>query len=196
MCGKNLYMRNDKIQMLRDQFMLSKKLYYSYLLNYTDEYWRNIYLKFKEKIRKTSMLVMTINNMFYKAHIKTNSTTPRERPNRTEHTVCTVRTTPRERRSGTSDAVRSSDAISRIHIEPTSLTNKSNKCIRDDNFMENVKGKKIKDEPRTNEEARMIRQQETLARRKQKFSQQKKDSVLLNNSSKENRSSANKKKIR
>ena len=74
MCGYKLYNRNQKIQMLRDQFMLSKKLYYSYLLNYTDEYWRNIYLKFKEKIRKTSFLVMTINNVLYKAHIKRNQT--------------------------------------------------------------------------------------------------------------------------
>ena len=74
MSGKNLYKRNDKLQMLREQFMLSKKLYYSYLLNFIDEYWRNIYLKFREKIRKTSMLVMTINNVVYKAHIKTNRT--------------------------------------------------------------------------------------------------------------------------
>ena len=51
MSGKNLYKRNEKIQMLREQFMLSKKMYYSYLLNFIDEYWRNIYLKFREKIR-------------------------------------------------------------------------------------------------------------------------------------------------
>lgn len=60
---KNLYNKNVKIQMLREQFLLSKKLYYGYLLNYINEYWRNIYLKFKEKIRKTSLLVMTINNV-------------------------------------------------------------------------------------------------------------------------------------
>ncbi len=72
--------------------MLSKKLYYSYLLNYTDEYWRNIYLKFKEKIRKTSLLVMTINNVFYKAHIKTNRTIQTERITQTEHITHTTRT--------------------------------------------------------------------------------------------------------
>ena len=92
MSGKNLYKRNEKIQMLREQFMLSKKMYYSYLLNFIDEYWRNIYLKFREKIRKTSMLVMTINNVLYKAHIKANCTIQTERITQTEHITHTTRT--------------------------------------------------------------------------------------------------------
>ena len=92
MSGKNLYKRNEKIQMLREQFMLSKKIYYSYLLNFIDEYWRNIYLKFREKIRKTSMLVMTINNVLYKAHIKANRTIQTERITQTEHITHTTRT--------------------------------------------------------------------------------------------------------
>ena len=66
MSGVALFMKNDKIQMLRDQFMLSKKLYYSYLVNFVKEYWRNIYLKVKERIRKNSFLVMSINNLFHK----------------------------------------------------------------------------------------------------------------------------------
>lgn len=117
MCGKNLYNRNEKIQILRDQFMLSKKMYYSYLLNYVDEYWRNIYLKFKEKIRKTSMLVMTINNVLYKAHIKTN------RINSTTHTSRTSHTNP------------SSDTTCLIDTEHPLETNKGNKCIPYDNLM-------------------------------------------------------------
>tara|TARA_B100000401_G_C52167784_1_gene421825 strand:- start:5 stop:520 length:516 start_codon:yes stop_codon:yes gene_type:complete len=72
--------------------MLSKKMYYSYLLNFIDEYWRNIYLKFREKIRKTSMLVMTINNVLYKAHIKANRTIQTERITQTEHITHTTRT--------------------------------------------------------------------------------------------------------
>ena len=148
MSGKNLYKRNDKIQMLREQFMLSKKMYYSYLLNYIDEYWRNIYLKFREKIRKTSMLVMTINNVFYKAHIKTNRT------NRTTHTTSTDRTTR------TSHRAPSSDTTGPIHtqhqLETTSIiqsnlllqTNKGNKCIPYDNLRHlifRMKVVKIKD---------------------------------------------------
>ena len=123
MSGKNLYNRNDKIQMLRDQFMLSKKLYYSYLLNYTDEYWRNIYLKFKEKIRKTSLLIMTINNVFYKARIKTNRTTSIDRTNRINRTTRTSHTNS------------SSDTISLIDTEYPLEINKGNKCIPYDNLM-------------------------------------------------------------
>ena len=63
-----LVMKNDKIQLLRDNFLISKKLYYSYLLNFVDEYWRNIYLKFREKIRKNNLLVVNINNVFRKLY--------------------------------------------------------------------------------------------------------------------------------
>lgn len=106
MSGKNLYKRNEKIQMLREQFMLSKKMYYSYLLNFIDEYWRNIYLKFREKLRKTSMLVMTINNVFYKAHIKTNCTNQTERITRTTSTERRTHITRTSHSEPSSDATR------------------------------------------------------------------------------------------
>ena len=114
MSGKNLYKRNEKIQMLREQFMLSKKMYYSYLLNFIDEYWRNIYLKFREKIRKTSMLVMTINNVLYKAHIKANRTIQTERITQTEHITHTTRTSRP-----------SSDTRRPIHTQDQLETNKA-----------------------------------------------------------------------
>ncbi len=121
--------------MLREQFMLSKKLYYSYLLNYTDEYWRNIYLKFKEKIRKTSLLVMTINNVFYKAHIKTNRTTRTSHPNPSSDTTRQI------------DTNSSSDTTHPIDTEHPFETNKGNKSIPYDNlrhliFIMKVKGSK------------------------------------------------------
>ncbi len=115
MSGKNLYKRNEKIQMLREQFMLSKKMYYSYLLNFIDEYWRNIYLKFREKIRKTSILVMTINNLLYKAHIKTNRTIQTER---------ITRTTSTERRTRTTRTSRPSSDTTRL-LDTELLTNKA-----------------------------------------------------------------------
>ena len=121
--------------------MLSKKLYYSYLLNYTDEYWRNIYLKFKEKIRKTSLLVMTINNVFYKAHIKTNRTNRTNRTTRTSHTNPSSDITRPIDTNSSSDTTRpidtnpSSDTIRPIDTNPSSDTNKGNKCIPYDNFM-------------------------------------------------------------
>ena len=145
MSGKHMYKRNKKIQMLREQFMLSKKMYYSYLLNYIDEYWRNIYLKFKEKIRKTSMLVMTINNVFSKAHIKTNRTT---------HTTSTDRTTRTSHSVPSSDTTRpihtssSSDTIRPIHTPDQLETNKGNKSIAYDNLIHlifRMKVVKIKD---------------------------------------------------
>ena len=154
MSGKKLYKRNEKIQMLREQFMLSKKMYYSYLLNFIDEYWRNIYLKFREKIRKTSMLVMTINNVFHKAHIKTNRTTS------TDRTTSTNRTTSTDRTTRTSHSVPSSETTRPIHtqhqLETTSIiqsnlllqTNKGNKCIPYDNLRHlifRMKVVKIKD---------------------------------------------------
>ena len=137
MSGKNLYKRNEKIQMLREQFMLSKKMYYSYLLNFIDEYWRNIYLKFREKIRKTSMLVMTINNVLYKAHIKANRTIQTERITQTEHITHTTRTSRP-----------SSDTRLPIHTQDQLETNKGNKCIPYDNLRHlifRMKVVKIKD---------------------------------------------------
>ena len=62
----NLFARNEKVQLLYEQYMTSKKLYYGYILNFIGEYWRNIYLKCKEKIRIRSMLVININNMIYR----------------------------------------------------------------------------------------------------------------------------------
>ena len=167
-----MYKRNEKIQMLREQFMLSKKMYYSYLLNYIDEYWRNIYLKFKEKIRKTSMLVMTINNVFSKAHIKTNRTTHTTSTDRTTHTTSTDRTThttstdrtthttSTDRTTRTSHSVPSSDTTRPIHTSSSSdttrpihtsdqlETNKGNKSIPYDNLIHlifRMKVVKIKD---------------------------------------------------
>ena len=125
MSGKNLYKKNEKIQMLREQFLLSKKMYYSYLLNFIDEYWRNIYLKFREKFRKTTMLAMTINNVFHKAYIKTNRTTHTTHTTSTEHTTRITRTPQTEP---------SSDTTHPIHTEPQSETNKGNKCIPYDNL--------------------------------------------------------------
>ena len=139
MSGKNLYKRNEKIQMLREQFMLSKKMYYSYLLNFIDEYWRNIYLKFREKIRKTSMLVMTINNVLYKAHIKANRTI------QTEHRTSTNGTT---RINRTSHTEHSSYTTRPIHTQHQLETNKGNKCIPYDNLRHlifRMKVVKIKD---------------------------------------------------
>ncbi|OUU29323.1 MAG: hypothetical protein CBB97_02560 [Candidatus Endolissoclinum sp. TMED37] len=125
--------------MLREQFMLSKKMYYSYLLNFIDEYWRNIYLKFRERIRKTSMLVMTINNVFYKAHIKTNRT---NRTTRTSHSAPSSDTTRLIHTSSSSDTTRP------IHTQDQLETNKGNKCIPYDNLIHlifRMKVLKIKD---------------------------------------------------
>jgi hypothetical protein len=140
--------------MLREQFMLSKKMYYSYLLNFIDEYWRNIYLKFREKIRKTSILVMTINNVFYKAHIKTNRTTHTTSTDRTTHTTSTDRTTRTSHSAPSSDTTRpihtssSSDTTRPIHTPDQLETNKGNKSIPYDNLIHlifRMKVVKIKD---------------------------------------------------
>tara|TARA_B100000212_G_C27156224_1_gene439686 strand:+ start:9 stop:566 length:558 start_codon:yes stop_codon:yes gene_type:complete len=137
--------------MLREQFMLSKKMYYSYLLNFIDEYWRNIYLKFREKIRKTSMLVMTINNVLYKAHIKANRTIQTEHRTSTNRTTRINRTSHTEPSSDTTRPIHTQDQLETTSLIQTNLllqTNKANKCIPYDNLRHlifRMKVVKIKD---------------------------------------------------
>ncbi|MBV20243.1 MAG: hypothetical protein CL870_03990 [Cytophagia bacterium] len=64
---ENLGYNNDKtLIMLKDQFNLSRKLYYNYLLNLMPKYWHNIYMKLCIKFKENNNNVLYINNIFQK----------------------------------------------------------------------------------------------------------------------------------
>ena len=64
---ENLGYNNDKtLMMLKEQFNLSKKLYYDYLLNLMPKYWHNIYMKISLKYKDNYNNVLYINNIFQK----------------------------------------------------------------------------------------------------------------------------------
>lgn len=50
--NSSIYTSDSTLLLLRNQYNLSKKLYFDYLLNFMGKYWYNIYEKISFKMKK------------------------------------------------------------------------------------------------------------------------------------------------
>ncbi len=64
---------DQTLQLLKEQYNLSKKLYFDYLLNLIPKYWRNIYVKILLTNNKFNNRILNLNNIFRKIKPKLSS---------------------------------------------------------------------------------------------------------------------------